>query len=265
MIWTLHADAALPLWLPSAPDPHSVRAFTTRRGGVSDPPWDTLNLGLSAGDRPESVVENRRLLLDTCGLQPASLATAGQVHGRTVRTVSCPGHHSGCDALLTSTPGVTLAVSAADCMSLLYTAPGTVAAAHVGWRGASAGLPAAALHAVRAAAQAPAGSVRVALGPCIRSCCYEVRAGVAHRFPASAVRANAGRLYLDLPAVARLQLLEAGLPPSSFEDTGACCACEPRWYFSHRRDAGRTGRLWGLVALRAEGRSSHGGTDGPAV
>jgi polyphenol oxidase len=250
-MWTLDRSTAVPVWLPASPDPACVLAFSTRQGGVSEPPCDTLNLGLSCGDRPESVLENRRRLLESQGLDPAALATVGQVHGSSIQSVTRSGHEAGRDALLTVTPGVTLAVATADCMSLLYSAPGAVAAVHAGWRGAAAGLPAAALHALCAAAGVPPLAVRVALGPCIRACCYEIGPEVARRFPASTVRTVERSLYLDLPGVARIQLLEAGLPPESFQDTGACTACEREWYFSHRRDAGRTGRLWGFAALRA--------------
>jgi YfiH family protein len=249
--WILDRLAAVPSWRPAPADPGCSLAFSTRRGGVSGPPWDTLDLGLSSGDRPESVLENRRRLLVSHGLDPAALATAGQVHGSTIRTVTRPGHEPGCDALLTLTRGVTLAVATADCMSLLYTAPGTIAAAHAGWRGAAAGLPATTLDALCAAAGVPAREAHVALGPCIRVCCYEIGPDVARRFPASTVRTVDGRPHLDLPGAARIQLLEAGLPPEAFEDTGACTACERDWYFSHRRDAGHTGRHWGFAALHA--------------
>ncbi len=250
-MWNLDRDAPVPAWRPQPADPAFVLAFSTRRGGASAPPWDSLNLGLSVGDRPEAVAENRARLLGSLGLRLTSLASAGQVHGADARLVSHPGHVSGCDALLTVTPGISLAVSTADCMGLLYAAPGAVAVAHAGWRGALAGAPAATLRALCAAVQLPPRRVRVVLGPCIRSCCYEVGSDVARRFPAAAQRRASGHLYLDLPAVARLQLEEAGLPPEALEDTGACTACEPYWYFSHRRDAGRTGRLWSVAALKA--------------
>jgi hypothetical protein len=249
-MWTLDRTAAVPTWLPASADPAYVLAFSTRQGGVSEPPWDTLDLGLSCGDRPESVLENRRRLLESQGLDPEDLATAGQVHWSSIHPVKRPGHEPGCDALLTLTPGVALAVATADCMSLLYAAPGAVAVAHAGWRGAAAALPATTLRALCAAAGVPACAAHVALGPCIRACCYEIGPEVARHFPASTVRTEDRRLYLDLPGVARIQLLDAGLPPEAFEDTGACTACERDWYFSHRRDAGRTGRLWGFAALR---------------
>ena len=128
-MWTLDRSAAVPTWHPAPADPACVLAFSTRQGGVSGPPWDTLDLGLSCGDRPESVLENRRRLLESRGLDPADLVTAGQVHGNSIRSVTRPGHQPGCDALMTLTPGVILAVATADCMSLLYTAAGAIAAA----------------------------------------------------------------------------------------------------------------------------------------
>ncbi len=251
MTWTFDSAATVPGWRPAPADPARVFAFSTRLGGMSLPPWDTLNLGLSCGDRAESVLENRRRLLESLGLDPANLATAGQVHGVSIRSVSRPGHEPGCDALLTLSRGVVLAVATADCMSLLYSAPGAVAAAHAGWRGAAAGLPAATLDALCAAGGVPPAAVRVAIGPCIRACCYEVGPDVARRFPASAVRTVDGRLHLDLPGAARVQLTDAGLPAEALEDVGACTCCERTRYFSHRRDAGLTGRHWGLAALRA--------------
>jgi YfiH family protein len=251
-MWNLDRAFAVPLWRPCPAETSWVRAFTTRRGGVSEPPWESLDLGLSTGDRPEAVRENRRRVLAGLGLDGERLVTAGQVHGGVVHRVAQPGHEPACDVLLSLTPDLVLTISTADCMSLLFTAPGAVAAAHAGWRGALAGAPAVAFRALLSAG-VPAGAVRVALGPCIRACCYEVGPEVAKRFPSSAVSRVGARLHLDLPAAARLQLVEAGLPPGAFEDTGACTSCESEWYFSHRRDAGRTGRLWGLVALRADG------------
>jgi hypothetical protein len=137
-------------------------------------------------------------------------------------------------------------------MSLLYTVPGGVAAAHAGWRGTAAGMPSEALSVLCARTGASPGQVVVHIGPCIRGCCYEVGSEVAGRFPAEAVRRTGDGLRLDLPTAARSALRAAGVPAGSIHDTGACTACESHWYFSHRRDAGRTGRMWG-VAVRRDG------------
>lgn len=252
-MWTLDTVAPVPHWRPTEPPRDAVLAFTTRRGGQSQAPFDTLNLGRSTPDSSLAVQANRIQLLATLGLPPATLATAGQVHGARVVRVTTPGHHSDCDALVTDRRNVALAVTTADCMALLYHTPGAVAAAHSGWRGTELGMPVAALDAVRELAGVPAERIDVHLGPCIRGCCYVVGEDVAQRFPAAAQRREDGRVWLDLPTATRLALLTAGVPEARIHDTGACTACEPHWYFSHRRDAGRTGRMWGIAALRDAG------------
>jgi len=248
-MWTLDPGAPVPLWRHSGAT-GAILGFSTRRGGVSLPPYDTLNLGRSTGDRPEAVTENRARLLAALDLAPDRLATAGQVHGATVTEAMGPGHHAGCDVLLTRSPGLALAVAGADCMPLLLVAPGAVAAAHSGWRGTESGAPRAAVRALLSACGADPGRVEAHIGPCIRSCCYVVGPEVASRFPEAAVSRPDGAWHLDLPMAARLQLRAEGVPDRAIADTGACTACDPARYFSHRRDAGLTGRHWGIVALR---------------
>ena len=247
-MWKLDAEAPLPLWRPDDTDSEFVLAFSTRRGGVSAPPFDTLNLGRSTPDDPASVHENRRRVLEALGVDEECLATAGQVHGAAVRDAAAPGHVADCDGLLTRSPGLALAVTSADCMPILYAAAGTVAAAHSGWRGTVLGMPVAALDAVRAAAGVTADHVAVHLGPCIRGCCYQVGPEVARQFPAAAITPSGDRFLLDLPTAARLQLRAAGV--QRIEDVGACTACEPYFYYSHRRDHGASGRQWAIAALR---------------
>ena len=257
-MWTLDHDPRLPLWRTVGDLPGARLAFTTRRGGGSAPPYDSLNLGRSTDDDPGAVAGNRARVLAALGLPATALATAGQVHGPRVVEAVAPGHHAECDALVTTRPGLALAVTTADCMSLLYAAPGAVAAAHAGWRGTAAGMPGAALAAVCAAAGCGPGDVSVHIGPCIRGCCYEVGDEVARRFPSSALRPVDGRQRLDLPTVAREALRAAGVPDPAIHDTGACTMCEPAWYFSHRRDAGRTGRLWGVAVRLPAGANTSG-------
>lgn len=266
--WTRDSDAAVPLWRPATPLSSAVLAFTTRRGGVSAPPRDTLNLGGPAADHPGAVAENRRRVLAALRLAPGSggdpaggpgrhpVAAAGQIHGSRVVAVDAPGLYPACDALLTRVPGLALVVATADCMPILFATPGVVAAVHAGWRGTAAGMPRVALAAVCQAAGCGPGSITVHFGPCIRSCCYEVGPDVAARFPEAAVTRVGGAPHLDLVAAARRQLLEAGVAEQAITDTGACTACEPAWYFSHRRDHGDTGRHWGLAALRPQSSPS---------
>ena len=252
-MWTLDQTTAIPHWRPQQRRRDAVLLFTTRRGGVSRAPFESLNLGRSTADDAAAVRENRERLLRLATLSPDRLATAGQVHGARVVEVVEPGHHPDCDALVTRRPEVVLAVTTADCMSLLYHAPGVVAVAHSGWRGTAEAMPVAALEAVCRLAGCAPDAVDVAIGPAIRGCCYEVGDDVAARFPSAAVRATGGKPRLDLPTAARMALDAAGVRPERLEDTGACTCCEPAWYFSHRRDHGRTGRHWG-VAARIEAR-----------
>ena len=223
MSWTHDSRAPVPHWRLSTPAPDRVLAFSTRCGGVSAPPFDTLNLGRSTEDQPGAVRENRRRLLAVLARSPERLVTAGQVHGAAVARVTEPGHVAAHDALVTATPGLVLAVTTADCMALLYSAGHAVGAAHAGWRGTADGMPAATLTDVCALARVPPS--------------------------AAAVRLVDGRPRLDLPTAARLALEHEGVAPDRIHDTGACTACEPAWYFSHRRDRGRTGRHWGIAAL----------------
>jgi len=251
-MWTFEKGATIPHWRPQEPVPGAELLFSTRQGGVSRAPYNSLNLGRSTADDADSVRENRRRFLGLAGMNPERLATAGQVHGSRVVEVVAPGHHAECDALVTRVPGMALAVTTADCMSLLYRAPGVVAAAHSGWRGTAEAMPVSALESVCRLAGCSPAAVSVAIGPAIRGCCYEVSDDVAARFPAAAVRATSGRPRLDLPTAARLALDAAGVRPELLHDTGACTFCEPGLYFSHRRDRGITGRHWGLAVRLAE-------------
>jgi len=248
-MWRLDRDAELPLWRPEARSDGLTLAFSTRRGGVSEAEFASLNLGGSSGDREDAVRENRRRMLESLGIDTQRLATAGLVHGTEVAEVRGPGHTLGCDALLTRERGVALTVTTADCLPLILTLPGTVAVAHCGWRGTAAGLPGRALLAACEAASATPREVTAHLGPCIRPCCYEVGPEVLRQFPAEFGSVVEGRHRLDLAAAARMQLLDLGVPPETIFDTAACTCCAPDWYFSHRRDGQRYGRHWALAAM----------------
>ncbi len=250
-MWTLRSHDPIPVWRRIEPDAESRLAFSTRRGGISEPPYDTLNLGRSTPDRPAAVEENRRRLLDALGFSPERLATAGQVHGTAVMRVVSPGLHRECDALVTTESHIALAITGADCLPILYSVPGAVGAAHAGWRGTAAGIAAITLRVLCDAAETGPERVQVHLGPCIRACCYIVGPEVARQFPAEVVRTLPDGLRLSLPDAVRLQLVAAGVPETAIADTEACTACEPDWYFSHRRDRGLTGRLWGIAGRLA--------------
>jgi YfiH family protein len=221
--------------------------FTDRRGGGSGPPYDEANLATHVGDRSAAVAANRERLL--AGLGVPSAAWMNQVHGVDVVVVAEPAvEPPTCDALVTSTPGLALAVLVADCVPVLISdaAAGLVAAVHAGRRGAAGGIVLRTLGVLRElGARAP----RAVLGPAICGRCYEVpedmRADVEARLPGSAALTSRGTPGLDLRAGLARQLNAAGVPV----ETSPACTAEDPALFSHRRD-GVTGRQAGLVVIR---------------
>jgi purine-nucleoside/S-methyl-5'-thioadenosine phosphorylase / adenosine deaminase len=223
----------------------ATAAFSTRVGGISEPPYDALNVAIMTGDRRERVLDNRRRLSAALGVEPGAVVMARQVHGD--RLI----HHDAAqrpriwaeaarspeeaDAHATSEPDLAPLVMVADCLPVALAGPGGVAMAHCGWRGLAAGL------ADKAAREVEATGA--AIGPGIGACCYEVGGEVLAAF--ADVRGAASGRMLDLVAVARSQLEAAGV--SAIEDSGLCTSCAPELFYSHRRDGERTGRQAGLV------------------
>jgi len=236
-------------WLtPDWPAPASVRAcVTTREGGVSEAPFDSLNLGDHVDDRPEAVAENRRRLTDHFSIKPAWLQ---QVHGIAVAH-SDPGIVATADASWTATPGIACAAMTADCLPALFCdrAGTRVAAAHAGWRGLAAGV----LEATLDSLDVPAEEVLVWLGPAIGPKAFEVgpevREVFINQFPEAAQAFvpsdNAGKFMADIYLLARLRLAERGV--TAVYGGGFCTVTDPR-FFSYRR-ASRTGRFASLIWL----------------
>ncbi|HYG69115.1 MAG TPA: peptidoglycan editing factor PgeF [Anaeromyxobacteraceae bacterium] len=226
--------------------------FTTRDGGSSPAPWASLNLGGAAGDEPARVSENWRRLGEATGL---AFARVRQVHGAgVVEAEEACEPRVEADAVISAAPGVAATVAVADCVPILLADPdsGRVAAVHAGWRGTIARIAAAAVARLAAAGAAP-DRLLAAIGPSIGPCCYEVAPDLAARFAAEvgeeAVRP--GRTpRLDLRAANAAILRAAGVRADRVETLGHCTACEPERFYSHRRDAGRTGRHAAFIAPR---------------
>ncbi len=186
--------------------------ITGRDGGVSDPPYDTLNLGAHVGDDPAHVAENRRRVAAALALAPAALVIAHQVHGVRVHDVDqWRGEPLEGDALVTTRADVALGVLVADCLPLVFTAAhhARFAVAHAGWRGLDQGVIAATLSHFE-----DPSDVRVVIGPHISASRYQVGPDVAEHFAGvrGALRADVGdRSRLDLAVVAREQLARAGV------------------------------------------------------
>jgi YfiH family protein len=221
--------------------------FSTRRGGVSTGPYASLNIGRKTDDRSANVDANRERLAAAVGLPRERFLYGRQVHGATVRRATEPPGPARPateeDGQATALGDVAALVFVADCLPVLLVADGGVAALHCGWRPLADGIVAegvAALHELGAG-----GAVTAAIGPGARGCCYEV-GEERHAVFAGIPGARAGERNLDLPAIARHQLEEAGA--AAIHDTGLCTICAgDDLFFSHRRDKGVTGRQAGVV------------------
>lgn len=243
-------------------------AVTTRHGGGSVAPYDTLNLGLHVGDRPEAVIDNRTRAAAAFGVDLDTLVFARQVHGAAAALVGRQdrgrGTHAEADAvpdvdiLVTTAPGVTLAILVADCLPLaLVDADARVlAAVHAGWRGTAGGAVGSALRAMQDCGARPE-RIRVFLGPAVQPDRYQVSDGVQRALsgavhPATLDSAVArpdgpGHWLVDLIAANRQQLLTGGVRADAIFDCGATTADEGFFSDRARRPCGRFALLARLV------------------
>lgn len=252
-------DVAASGWLTPGWDSPAPALMTTRAGGVSRGPYAGLNVSRSVGDAEDAVAENRRRVERAIG---APITWLNLVHGADVAHLAGPsgGPQPRADAAWTDRPGVACAVTAADCLPVLFSsADGTVvAAAHAGWRGLAAGVLEATVDALHRGAGVAPASLRAWLGPCIGAEAYEVGDDVLAAFgrraddPGPGFRAaGAGadgrpRWKADLLLLARARLRAAGVQRLSGGDW--CTASDPSRFFSHRRDR-VTGRM--VAAIRS--------------
>ncbi len=254
-----------------ASQPGLVHFVTTRAGGESPAPWDTLNLGFHTGDLAPRVEANRARLCRGLAIPDSGLRFPGQVHGnRAGGWRAAPGagiapQPAGsppetCDALATDVANLCVAVMVADCVPiLLYDPEKRVAAAvHAGWKGTLDGVAANAVELMRTEFGADPARLIAGIGPGIGPACYEVSAQVADRLP-GAVRNPAGltrpspvpgRAFLDLWETNRRILIECGLAENRIETAGMCPHCLPETFYSHRRSGGITGRLAAGIMVR---------------
>jgi len=271
--------------------PWLIHGFSTRTGGVTQAyaPGQRageLNLGFTASDSRDNVLENRRLLLEALGApRNAALVTLKQIHSSVVRRVRRPdaGRTLRGDGLLTGDPGVLLAIQTADCIPVLVadTKKKAVAAFHAGWRGTLQRIVEKGIGRMRSEFGSRPEDLIAAIGPGIALCCYavgeEVRSEFASQFAyapelfrelseSDPIRekypllfltarapghSNLGpQLHLDLMEANRRQLIDAGLRPESIAVIGHCTRCQRNRYFSYRAEQGFTGRLFSIAGIR---------------
>jgi hypothetical protein len=241
--------------------PDLCHGFSTRSGGVSASSG-LLNLGDVPWDTGDCVAENRRRYLSAIGAGGTRLATLLQIHSDRIHIIDNNAARWNAqaegDALISQSPGVALAVQTADCFPILIADPRTsaVAAVHSGWRGTLARILSKTVAAMAESCGCDPSSLLVAVGPGIRSCCFEVGPEVVElcrrEFPDAALAVPLphapGKHLLDLPAALRRQALECGIEPARIFDLGLCSRCTPEDFFSYRRESHRAGRMMGVIA-----------------
>jgi YfiH family protein len=226
-------------WSP--PGPYEV-AFSTREGGVSDGPYDSLNLGRMTGDDVERVDENRRRLCAEVGTVPDRLALNRQIHSKLVHRAEPGARGEPGDGLWTEEPDLPVLAMSADCLPIALVRVGdarpAVAVLHAGWRGLLAGI-------VEEGVGALGGPVHAAIGPAIGPCCYEVGPEVAEPFTVAFGPDVLHGRNLDLWTAAERALRATGV--EEVERVDLCTACNPDRFFSHRR-TGKPRGVQGVIA-----------------
>ncbi len=252
--------------------------FTSRCGGVSTAPYNELNCALHVGDDSRLVIENRRRVAEAVGFDFSSWTCAEQVHGNRIAIITDRDKGRGrlerdtavpaADGLVTQEEDIMLVSFYADCVPLYFFDPGqrVVALAHAGWKGTVLEIANAVVRTLIEKFGTNPDHLLAAIGPSIGGCCYEVDEQVAdkvlelHRrgrlqspqeepLPEGLKERGNGRFLLDLKEINRQIMIKAGINPKHIEISSWCTSCHPQWFFSHRKENGRTGRMASWIGI----------------
>lgn len=241
-----------------------IAGFSTRNGGVSRPPYNSLNLGLGTDDQLANVEGNRATFTRTFGLSPHQLLTVKQVHGENILLIDEQNPDLShfltveVDAIVTNQTDIMIGVLTADCFPLLiwHAEKKIIAVIHAGWRGAANGLIAKVVQTIHTNFDCPVAELQAAVGPGVGAHDYEVDRPVRDAFRQGtgfwneiSKETRLGHWNLNIPLSCQLQLEQSGLKPHNIEITKECTCCHPELFFSHRRDNGVTGRQLSFMQL----------------
>lgn len=241
--------------------------FSTRLGGVSRGAFESLNLGLKKTDEKEMVLENYRRFCDAIGVDMNDLVASDQVHGDDIYEAFLQDRGKGInresdiiskDALMTGQKGVALVTFYADCVPLFFLDVRTpaIALAHAGWRGTVKKIGQKTVIQMMKKYGSKPEDILVGIGPCIKSCCYEVDNPVVEEFKKAfsclkelIEERGADHWMLDLVKANKKQLEEIGIKPENITVSHYCTCCSSDMFFSYRADHGKTGSLAAVIEL----------------
>ncbi|AQT83852.1 Laccase domain protein [Paenibacillus larvae subsp. larvae] len=258
--------------------PELTAGFTSRRGGFSHHPFESFNIGLHVQDRPEDVIHNRHLLAKTINMPFDALTFGEQVHGSKVAVVTAEDRGKGRlsrkeaiqdkDAFITNESNLVLCALYADCVPLFFFDPvkKAMGIAHAGWKGTALNIASATVKAMNEQFGTKPEDLLGAVGPSIGVCCYEVNDAVVDQVKKALGEQRAkpetveliiqeqekGTYQLNLQECNRFFMQKAGILSSRIEVTQLCTSCSNEWFFSHRKEQGKTGRMAAWIALRTD-------------
>lgn len=266
--WIWHNKGGIDyITIPSWQEKGLKVLFSSRRGGVSQGPFASLNMGLHVGDEKDRVIENRRRVLALLGTTLDETVCCEQVHGNEVALVDEEQKGwgsfdyekalSGYDAMITDRPDVYLMTFYADCFSLYFYDPmrNAIGLAHSGWKGTIGGIAPRTLEMMREFFKSSPFDVEVFMGPGIGPCCFEVSADLAGRVEKewgahrNLIAERGDSFYWDLKETNRLLLVENGIKPENIIICDLCTSCHSEYFFSYRRDRGKTGRMAAVIGI----------------
>jgi len=254
------------VWLTSPLLGDTAHGFSTRKGGVSAAPWDSLNLGPTRGDDPAAVAENYRRFCAVTGVAPTRMVMSHQVHETTVRVCTSADCGKGltrerdytADGLVTNETDLPLVVFSADCGILLLHDPvrQVIGAVHAGWRGCAGGIVEKLVQTMTDVYGSDPADIRAALGPCIGRCCFETDDNVPEAMLAALgseaepyLERRGPKWHVDLAGLNRQWLLRAGVRPAHIDTCNLCTACRPDLFWSHRKMGEARGLQVAMIAL----------------
>jgi polyphenol oxidase len=230
--------------------PGLTYGMSTRKGGVSPEPLG-MNLSFRVGDEHKNVEENRRRFFGALGLDARDAAIPRQCHSANIQIVTSPGEFESTDALITTTVGLPLVITVADCLSIVLYDPekSVLAHVHAGWRGTMQQIVSKCVRTMSERLDVSPKTIVAFLGPSAGVCCYEVGSEVSVLFSAAHLQDRDGRTYLNLKSANLSQLLECGVTRSNVEVSEWCTICNPGIFHSYRRDRDRSGRMMAAASL----------------